>query len=131
MATLHARCFAYPRPWSATEFQSFLSDRNCVLAEAPEGFALGRVMADEAELLTIAVDPAQRRRGVGQRLLLRFHDLARMRGGATAFLEVAAVNTAAIALYGAAGYQVTGRRRDYYRRDGQSAVDAVTMARDL
>lgn len=131
LARLHAACFTTPRPWTATEFAALLKDRHCDLIERPDGFALIRSVAGETELLTIAVDPGQRRKGIGAQLLAQAMIRARRRGSETCLLEVADDNAAAIGLYRSAGFAETGRRPGYYRLpDGQRA-SAVIMARAL
>ena len=136
MADLHAWCFTTPRPWSAAEFAGVLADDLCfALAEhaqsGPTGFLIGRVVAGEAEVLTLAVAPDARRAGIATRLLAAFLTTAKQRGAATAFLEVAATNSAALGLYARAGFTQTGLRRGYYTGDGGAGVDAVLLARDL
>ena len=132
LAALHARCFTTPRPWDAAAFAGFLDDPLAfVLVEGDAWFILGRAVAGEAELLTLAVAPEARRRGLGRKLVARFLYQARLRGAETAFLEVAADNAAAIGLYARAGFAQTGVRRGYYRRPEGAAVDALTMARPL
>lgn len=131
MAALHARCFTVPRPWAAAEFAALLAEATVFVVHAPAGFALGRVAADEVEVLTIAVAPEARRQGQGRDLMAAFTALAAARGALSAFLEVAADNAAAIALYHAAGFAVAGRRRGYYRLADGSAVDALVMAKSL
>ena len=93
---------------------------------APLGFALGRVAAEEAELLTLGVRPAVRRLGLGRALIDALATRSLALGARKIFLEVAEDNTAARNLYLAAGFQEVGRRRGYYRRSRQ-AVDAVVM----
>lgn len=130
LAALHGRCFTTPRPWDAAAFAGFLADPLAfVLVEGDAGFILGRAVAGEAELLTLAVAPEARRRGLGHRLVARFLYQARLRGAGTAFLEVAADNPAAIALYAKAGFAESGRRRGYYRTPDGARVDALVMAR--
>lgn len=131
LATLHACCFTTPRPWSAAEFADFLGAPMCFLLTEPAGFLLGRVIADEAELLTVAVDPAARRQGMGARLLAGFSATAKARGAATAFLEVAAGNAPAQALYAQAGWVTAGRRKAYYHAPDGTAEDALVMTCDL
>ena len=132
LAALHARCFTLPRPWSAAEFAGFLSDPLAfLLVEGDAGFLLGRAVAGEAELLTLAVAPEARRRGLGRKLVARFLYQARLRGAVTAFLEVADTNTGARALYAASGFAESGRRKGYYRDGNGAAVDAVVMSRTL
>ena len=83
--------------------------------------------ADEAELLTLAVEPSARRQGLGRALVDEFDAVARLRGAARGFLEVASDNAAAQALYAGAGWERTGRRRDYYG----AGIDALTMGKSL
>lgn len=133
LAGLHARCFA--EAWSAEAFARLLSSPGCAalvarLDAAPAGFALYRVAADEAELLSLAVLPAARRRGLGRALLRAVQAQARARGAATLFLEVGAENRAAGALYRAAGFAVVGRRPGYYAAAGP-AGDALLLRRAL
>ena len=132
LAALHARCFTLPRPWSAAEFAGFLSDPLAfLLVEGDAGFLLGRAVAGEAELLTLAVAPEARRRGLGRKLVARFLYQARLRGAVTAFLEVADTNAGARALYAASGFAESGRRKGYYRDGNGAVVDAVVMSRTL
>ena len=133
LASLHARCFVAPPPWSATSFADLLASPHVfVLADAQgRGFALGRVIAGEAELLTLATDPACRRQGVARTLLARFEAEGRARGADTAFLEVAENNAAARALYAACGWAEQGRRPGYYRTPGQGTVAALILCKSL
>ena len=127
LARLHAACFTMPRPWSQTEFEELLTSPGCFLLCEPAGFLLGRTIADEAELLTLAVDPQMRRSGTGRALVTAFAAQAAARGAATAFLEVAENNAAARALYAATGWRESGRRRGYYRTPQGMAVDALVL----
>lgn len=132
LATLHARAFTTPRPWSEAEFASLLSDPLAfLLVEGDAAFLLGRAVAGEAELLTIAVAPEARRRGLGRKLVARFLYQAQLRGAERAFLEVAADNAAAIGLYESAGFAPAGRRRSYYLTPEGQRIDALVMAREL
>jgi ribosomal-protein-alanine N-acetyltransferase len=132
LAALHARAFITPRPWSEAEFAALLTDPLAfLLVEGDAAFLLGRAVAGEAELLTIAVTPEARRLGLGRKLVGRFIYQARLRGAESAFLEVAEDNAAARRLYLAAGFSETGRRRGYYRTPDGRAVDALVMVRSL
>ncbi|MBJ3763953.1 GNAT family N-acetyltransferase [Maribius pontilimi] len=131
LARLHARAMAMPPPFSETAFHDLLAHPGALLLTRPNAFALGRVVLDEAELLTIATHPEHRGRGLGRACLDAFHDAARARGAARAFLEVAENNAAARALYAAAGYDHLGTRRGYYREPDGGAVDALVLGRDL
>lgn len=132
LADLHDR--AFDRPWSAEEFEALLKGPGAftVLGEAdePKGFILCRAVAGEAEVLTVAVDPAARRRGWGAALVEMAAGIAREAGALEMFLEVAADNLAAIKLYETTGFQRVGLRKGYYpHADG--AKDAVVMRRTL
>ena len=91
------------------------------------GVALCRVAADEAELLTIAVDAGHRRRGAGRALLQAVIDRARDARASALFLEVGADNPAACSLYEQKDFRVVGRRAGYYQRGTAPNVDALVM----
>lgn len=94
---------------------------------SPLACALVRIAADEVEILQLAVEPTERRRGLGRFILTAAIAECVRRGVRAAFLEVRVANGAARALYRAAGFADVGFRRRYYR-DGE---DAVLMRRDL
>jgi [ribosomal protein S18]-alanine N-acetyltransferase len=129
MAALHARCFTSPRPWGVAEFAAIVSDPLCFTLIESDGFLVGRAVADEAEILTLAVDPEARRRGIGAKLVQGFLAEAHSRGAVTVFLEVAADNQPAISLYLQARFAKVGVRRGYYTQPDSAAVDAVVMQR--
>ena len=132
LAALHARCFRAPPPWSAADFARFTADPLAfLLVEGDAGFLLGRAVAGEAELLTLAVAPEAGRRGLGRQLVARFLYQARLRSAETAFLEVSAENPAAIALYESAGFQGAGLRRGYYADPQGRRIDALVLSRAL
>lgn len=94
------------------------------------GFSLLRTVADEAELLLLAVAPEVQGRGIGATLLRHFIDHARERGAHRLHLEVRDGNPA-VGMYQAFGFQVEGRRPKYYSGQDGSHHDALTMARTL
>lgn len=94
------------------------------------GFAMTRVILDEAELLLLAVRPAARRRGVGRQLLRSAIAEARQRGVVRMHLEVRAGNEA-ISLYRLAGFAKIGERRNYYRGGNGKLFDAQTFQVNL
>lgn len=129
LAAIHAAAFTDPRPWSAAEIAGLLAGPGVFVVAEAQGFVLGRVILDEAELLTIAMHPQGQGQGGGARLLAAFHQAAMARGAVQGFLEVAATNTPARALYTRGGWAETGRRRGYYRDAAGGRVDAVLMVR--
>jgi ribosomal-protein-alanine N-acetyltransferase len=79
------------------------------------GFLIGRVVADEFEILNVAVASASRRKGIGSKLVASALDSAKHSKTRRTFLEVRASNTSAIALYTHHGFTQCGRRVQYYR----------------
>ena len=115
MAAIHAASFPPRERWGADAMRLQLDLPGAFgLIDARGGFLLARVAADEAEILTIAVEPAARRAGLGAILLAAALVEARARGAVAMFLEVAAANTAARALYAGAGFREVGTRPNYY-----------------
>ncbi len=131
LATLHARAFTRSRPWSAQEFTDLLASPHVFLCTTSHGFALGRAIADEAELLTLATDPAHRRQGEARACLKAFEAQARTRGAARAFLEVDAENHAARELYRSAGYALEATRPNYYTLPDGTRADALVFSKPL
>ena len=101
------------------------------MLEDPDGFILLRAVADEAEILTLAVRPAARRRGLGARLVQEGVVAAAARGATRLFLEAAQDNIAALALYARAGFAEAGRRPGYYARPDGGRQDALLLALNL
>lgn len=135
LAAIHAKGFY--RGWPSAEFASFLSERDtpvyvaCDAKRRIAGFALIRIAADEAELLTIAVDAKWRGKGLGRALMrAAFNDLL-MSPAKRMFLEVSEENAAAIALYKGLGFTVIAQRQGYYAKPDGSAATALVMATDL
>lgn len=96
-------------PMGAKEQGEGDEDRPSILAQC--GWMLA---GDEAHILTIAVQPSWRGRGIGAWLLLRMCQEARGAGARTVSLEVRPSNRAALALYQGLGFRQVGRRRRYY-----------------
>ena len=129
LAALHATSF--DRPWPAAAFADLVARPGVTAIAVPDGFILIRVVADEAEVLTLAVRPGARGRGQGRRLVLEGATVAAAAGAGRLFLEVAEDNAAARALYERAGFSVVGRRPGYYAREGAAAVDALLLSLNL
>jgi [ribosomal protein S18]-alanine N-acetyltransferase len=132
MAALHATSFH--RGWSDDEIEGLLLDRSVVAHRASVGghlvgFIISRIIIDEAEILSVAVAPSRRERGLARRLLdLNLRRLAGL-GTRTVFLEVDEGNVAARRLYRRAGFREVGRREGYYAA-GKGAA-ALVLRRDL
>jgi ribosomal-protein-alanine N-acetyltransferase len=122
LAALHAECFPPAEAWSAEAIAGLMAMPGVAALHCPgEGFLLFRVAAEEAEILTLAVRPEARRRGVGRALLSAAMAAASGAGARRMLLEVAATNRAARALYEGAGFVTAGVRRRYYA-DGTDAL---------
>lgn len=129
LADIHARSIS--PAWSATALAELLAQDGVWAETAPDGFVLMRQADDEAEVLTLAVLPEARRQGRGRALMQTALDSCRTRGVSQVFLEVAADNPRAQALYRSLGMTEGGRRRAYYARPDGPAVDALILTLDL
>ena len=135
-AVIHATSFAYP--WQEADFEQLFVAPGIFADGAIEakeeylaGFVVSRVAADEAEILTIAVAPEWRRRGIATSLLKpHLHGLAAIQVSRL-FLEVDTENTAARALYAHFGFELVGERKAYYRTADADLAAALVMRRDL
>lgn len=102
-----------------------------LVEDAPAGFLLARVAADECEILSLAVQPSHRRRGLARRLLREALAQAASAGGRSAFLEVGEDNDGARKLYLSEGFDPVGRRPEYYHRPRGTATAALILRREL
>lgn len=133
MADVHSRSF--PRPWSAEDLCRLAQTSHChgIAARCGDvlaGFIIISVAADEAEILTLAVDEAWRRRGVAGALIQEAIAEAARRGARVLLLEVGVQNIAAQALYAKSGFATAGRRKNYYRGPN-GTEDALLMRREI
>jgi [ribosomal protein S18]-alanine N-acetyltransferase len=134
IAVLHAASFR--RGWSEQEVEGLLIDRHVLTHRAMSGtqlagFIMSRLVADEAEILSVAVAGRERGRGVARRMLdLHMRRLAGL-GARTIFLEVDEHNDPALRLYNRAGFREVSRRPNYYPGSGGKAAAALVLRRDL
>jgi len=134
-ARIHQACFAHP--WSATDIEALVASSAVVGHGAIDdrddrmlGFVISRLVLEEGEILTIAVDPGARNGGVARELLsVHLSDLALARVQRV-FLEVDEGNKAALALYHGARFTQVGRREGYYKAETGRA-NALIMKKDL
>lgn len=130
MADIHAAAFLTERPWREEEFSQLMAQSYTCVYAGNAGFALTRTLAGESELLTLAVAPSSQRKGIARALLAQW--LIETRTVAdTAFLDVAADNAPALALYETIGFHRSGLRKAYYARTNGPAADAVLMTQAL
>jgi [ribosomal protein S18]-alanine N-acetyltransferase len=133
-AAMHAESFVPlgERGWTLQDLAELMASPGVAglllrVDDQDAGFALCRIAADEAELLTIAVRPAWRRQGLGRRLLAAIVDHVRTCGARALYLEVGVDNPAARSLYEAQGFSVVGSRPGYYQRGQRPAADGLIM----
>ncbi len=135
LALAKAHASAFDAPWPPEAFATLMSSPGvfalAAVNEEPVGLILMRAIAGEAEVLTLAVEPSHRRRGVAEALLEAALAQAAAMEAEDVFLEVAADNPAALALYRKAGFEQAGHRGGYYRRPDGQAVDALVLRRTL
>ena len=134
LAQLHGASFH--RGWGEGEFEQMLRERNTLVHRLRQGrniigFAVSRMAEDEAEILSIAVDPKHRGRGLSRNLLLTHLGHLAGHGVRTVFLEVEENNQPARQLYTRAGFTVSGRRERYYQQPDGEPLNAMLMRRDL
>jgi ribosomal-protein-alanine N-acetyltransferase len=128
LSAIHADCFSGADAWNAASIAVLLATPGVVGfvhdgggSFGGGGFILLRCALDEADIVTLAVSPQARRRGIARALLAAALADAHARGIVTVFLEVAETNSAAIGLYRSAGFEVAGLRPSYYA-DGAAAL---------
>jgi [ribosomal protein S18]-alanine N-acetyltransferase len=134
LAAMHRVCFP-DDPWDADALARILALPGSFgfLAwqdDRPAGFILARDLGGEAEILSLGVLPARRRRGIGRALLAAVAGEAAARRSGAIVLEVATDNEAARRLYAAFGFAAAGRRPRYYRRIAGTA-DALILRREV
>tara|TARA_R110000824_G_scaffold118960_14_gene272018 strand:+ start:135833 stop:136321 length:489 start_codon:yes stop_codon:yes gene_type:complete len=136
---LHSVSFEVP--WTHEAFESLMTSPGVLLLKAfdeaasdPEddlkGFVLVRIVADEAEILSIAVDPQHYGKRIGEQLMQTAAAHALGLGAMSLFLEVAEDNASARRLYERLGFETVGRRPDYYTR-GKGRIAGLSMRLDL
>ncbi|ETX15187.1 alanine acetyltransferase [Roseivivax halodurans JCM 10272] len=131
MAGLMARAYEHQTPWRASDIEDLAGRKVTRIYTAENGFLIAQVIADEAEILALAVDPSAQRQGIASRLLGDFHADTWSGGVVRTVLDVAEDNLSARALYTRHGYEETARRAGYYpRRDGPAAA-ALLMSRTM
>ena len=129
LAEIHAAAFPPAGSWSCDVIALQLELRTTfALLHPAGGFVMARAMADEAEILTLAVIPALRRQGLVRLLLGAAMTRAAVLGAAAMFLEVATTNHAARGLYVAMGFVESGLRRRYYADGTDALVLRSTLA---
>jgi len=139
LSDIHSATFR--RGWSGAEFEALLVQRgvHALIAQyrntfgwrTPAGFLLYRIVADEGEILSVAVVHECRRRGIARQLLEEALRHAYRDGARTIHLEVEDSNVGAIKLYRAMEFRESGKRPGYYGQGGATPGGALRMVRQL
>ena len=125
---------SFDKPWTAVEFEQIMNQPGtcafvAVTAQiTPLGFIVVRSVVDEAEILTLCVDPQHRGCKIATRMVGSAITSCKTRGINRIFLEVAEDNHTAIRLYQRCGFTAVGERPAYYRKRGLAPVKAIIMA---
>lgn len=131
LADLHGKAFSSTRAWSENEFAVLLTQKGVVCCGDTRCMVLIRTIVDEAEILTLATDPAYRRQGLAYDVLQQAEAECAKTGARQVFLEVAEDNIAALGLYGKAGYKQVGRRPGYYLPKDGAPVAAFVLRKAI
>lgn len=134
LVALHAKGFEMG--WDRQSIADFVESdwvlvRSDSSAGSVAGFIIVRQALEEAEIITLVVDPEARRSGHGLALVTETLEKLTASGVIKVFLEVARDNQAALALYLRAGFMQIGARKAYYARQNGSTVDALVLSTDL
>lgn len=134
LATLHRESFG-PAGWDMKQMEGSLAldtteGWSASTHQELTGFILCQFTPEAIEILTFCVKPDRQRQKIGERLLRHAVQESKTRGATKVFLEVAADNVAAIKLYEKAGFKITGKRANYYKRD-EKQVDALAFTLTL
>ena len=124
LARIHAAAFTQTRAWSSKEFADLLPHRGMILCGDVRSFILGRIIGDEAEVLTLATHPDHQRQGHARTQLLTFLRQVHTLTAATVFLEVAENNKLAKSLYFNEGFHLVGHRPRYYKTTDGNQIGA-------
>ena len=124
IAELETLCFA--SPWSEQALELLLSDSAFGMVSEEDGavcsYASLTIALDEGEILNVATHPSHQRQGHARRVLLALMEEAKQRGLVRLTLEVRDSNTSAQNLYSSLGFEVCGRRKDFYRFPREDAL---------
>ncbi|MEM9055085.1 MAG: ribosomal protein S18-alanine N-acetyltransferase [Pseudomonadota bacterium] len=136
MASLHASAFPEGQAWHGSEFSKLLCQSHIRGVGYLKGsdllaFILIQHVTAEAEILTLATHPDQRQQGLARQLIRNLQQELAPQGLTRWLLDVAEDNPGAIAFYEKLGFQIDGRRPQYYKRLEGTRVDAILMSKPV
>ena len=133
-AELHQKAFL--KGWEATVFEEFLHNPLTFGMKIKEdqtlaGYVLWRKIEDEAEILTLVVEPKHQRKGIGRTLMTHLYTTLKETGVTRLFLEVAEDNVEALSFYRNHGFTFLSKRPHYYPRGANRYISALNFVKDL
>lgn len=136
MASVHLDAFPHGESWGVGQFEDLMAQDSVIARGIVRGtelvsFILIQIAVDQAEILTLATAPSQRRNGLAGTLLAQVEAELVERGSAVWLLDVAADNTPGLEFYARNGFSTDGRRRGYYQRVEGKRVDAILMSKPM
>lgn len=131
MAKLHLLSGCLTRPWSEIEYKNLLNTDTVKFFDVKNGFLIGRIISQDAEILNVIVHPKYRRLGKARQLVGKFEKEAKDAGSLNCFLEVAESNSSANALYHDLGYLKVGQRKNYYEFVDGRKDSALILSKEI
>lgn len=134
LTKIHIECF--PRYWNRQAFTDFFSVENtfAILVEnydQPVAMIVYRIVFEQADILTIAVLPAFRKKGIAKKLIGDALEHCKKLGAKKLFIDVEVGNEAALKLYENTGFKQISRRKLYYQQLDGSLTDSLVMSKKL
>ena len=131
MARLHLLSGGHTRPWSEIEYENLLDTNTSRLFHIKNGFLIGHIIDQDAEILNVIIHPDYRRLGKASKLIGIFEKEAKDAGCSRCFLEVAESNSSAKELYKALGYLKVGQRHNYYKFVDGRKDNAAILSKEI
>ena len=131
MAKLHLMSGSPTRSWSETEYKNLLATDKIRFFYVENGFLVGRLIGQDAEILNVIIHPKYRRLGKARHLISKFENEAKNVGSSRCFLEVAESNSSANKLYHDLGYLKVGQRKNYYEFIDGRKDNASILAKEI
>jgi len=131
MAKLHLMSGSPTRSWSESEYKNLLATDKIRFFYVENGFLVGRLIGQDAEILNVIIHPKYRRLGKARHLISKFENEAKNVGSSRCFLEVAESNSSANKLYHDLGYLKVGQRKNYYKFIDGRKDNASILAKEI
>ena len=127
MSELHSQCMNGYQIWSEAYYKKLLESKTSIFKSSSFGFGCARLIKDEAEILMVLIKPTARRNGHATLILKKLAEELQSLGCKQIYLEVAATNKKAIALYLKNNFHCIGKRSKYYSLKNGNKIDALVL----